>query len=1010
MATLRAAELEVLFTADTSQVEKADKDVKSIGERIEKKPIKATVTADEKDALAGMDRVEQAAKKLVSADTALKLDADVTRAEKSLDRAKQRLADLEVRALGGLDVTADVRRAEANLQKVGRQLDGLRTARSKIEIEADTEDALDALHELGGAVENVVSRDTAIRINADVDKAQNNITGMVAQLAILRAMDPNVQVSADIRRAQIGLEKARSELKALEGARATMVVEVDGDGAKKQLVGVADYAGEAGDDAGSNFGLGIIGALATIPIVGAVVGIGAEAAKALVGALNDGLKQEASYDRLQGLTGISEADALRLGRAAGEAYANVFGESVEANMDTARLALQFNLIDADASTKSAQKVVEGLSGIADVLGEDVRPIAAAVSTLLSSGVAKSAQGAFDLLATGAREGVNRGEDLLDTFTEYPAVFARLGLTGEEALGLISQGLDAGARNSDIAADALKEFQIRATDASKTSTEGYKMLGLSAEDMTAKISRGGAEARDGLDLVLTKLRETEDPVVRNAAAVALFGTKAEDLGAALFAMDLSTAVDQLNGVTGSAQKMFDTLSDNDATKMEQAQRNIGVAADGIKGALAAAFSEPLGDLATFVSENRGPVLQFLLDMANGALDFGVFMVEAAANGSEALGEFIAGPGSEMVDLLIQVQKFINPFADTSALEDMRDEMKEFDTVTALVADTMRTKLIDQGIEPARVKLNEFGDGAVAMGFLNDASLRLANAISEVGFKADGAAIGLDSIDLANLRASGSGKMLEDQVRNSIAAMAEEVDAAATAGEGQDQLAERYRASTDAIVGQLVQMGLTEAQARALIDTVLQTPASATTAFGSNAVEQQGIVQSLAERITTLPDGSVVIKASTDEADEKFRAFINRWNGATVNLTATGSGKLGSGILGKADGGLVEFMAQGGIRGLTSMDPVAQVVPANTWRVVGDRGDVPESYIPLDGSARSMAILLETMSRMGVMAAGSDGGASVTASQVTHNHTWQITTSGDAEAAVKDGIRQMGLVAS
>ncbi|MBR7518183.1 hypothetical protein KC217_21165, partial [Mycobacterium tuberculosis] len=88
---------------------------------------------------------------------------------------------------------------------------------------------------------------------------------------------------------------------------------------------------------------------------------------------------------------------------------------------------------------------------------------------------------------------------------YPSLFQRLGLSGEEALGLVSQGMKAGARNSDLAADALKEFQIRATDASELSASGFEALGLNAEDMTNKIVQGGASARDGLAEGLTKLR-------------------------------------------------------------------------------------------------------------------------------------------------------------------------------------------------------------------------------------------------------------------------------------------------------------------------------------------------------------------------------------------------------------------------------------------------------------------------------------------------------------------------
>lgn len=50
------------------------------------------------------------------------------------------------------------------------------------------------------------------------------------------------------------------------------------------------------------------------------------------------------------------------------------------------------------------------------------------------------------------------------------------------------------------------------------------------------------------------------------------------------------------------------------------------------------------------------------------------------------------------------------------------------------------------------------------------------------------------------------------------------------------------------------------------------------------------------------------------------------------------------------------------GLRPMEPVAQMVKPNTWRVVGDRMKDDEAYIPLDGSARSKSILFETIQRM------------------------------------------------
>lgn len=876
MANLRAAELEILFTADTTDVAKAEKTVKSTGERLEKKPIKTKVDADAKDALESMDRVEESAKRIVSQRTVATVDANIERAEKSFMRVYERLDYLRS-VETELDVSADIRRAEAQMSKVQRQLDGLRSARAVMEVDANTAPAEDALAEAEG------------------------------------------------------------------------------------------LAGEAGEDAGEAFGANVVAALATIPIAGAVIGVGAAAAAALVDAFNDGLQQEVRYDRLQALTGISESDALRLGRAAGEAYANTFGESIESNMDTTRLALQFDLIDEESSTRSAQKVVESLSGISDVLGEDVRPIAAAVTQLLRTGLAKSADEAFDILAAGAREGVNVSEDMLDTFTEYPALFARLGLSGAEALGLINQGLGAGARNSDLAADALKEFQIRATDASELSAEGFRILGLDAEEMTAKIAAGGAGAREGLDQVLDGLRAIEDPVARNTAAVALFGTQAEDLGEALFAMDLSNAVEQLNGVEGAAARMFETLYDNDATKVEQAKRNIEVAVEGIQGALATAFSEPLADVAEFVAQNRGPVLQFFLDLANGALDFGESLVISAADGTEAFGEFVAGPLADMVEGIASVIDVMNGFEGRpKELDELAASMRGFDDSTSATADQIRDNLLPN-IDDARDRLNTFGEGAVAMGYLNDASLRLAGAIGEVGYTADGVQMSLEGIDLANLSASSSGRALEEQIRAAVSAMGEEIEAAANAGEAQEALTERYYSARDALVEQMVQMGLTEEEAQSLIDTVLATPDEARTEYSSNADGEKGKVQSLADRIVTLPDGSVVIRADTSPAYAAIQGLVTKdWGSISLRAYMYRTE-------GNAEGNILEYMAHGGLRGnLTPMAPIAQMVPANTWRVVGDRGDVTEAYIPLDGSARSIAILLEAIRRMPGFSGMADGG--------------------------------------
>jgi phage-related minor tail protein len=913
----RAGEVEVLLTVNDQDVDRAEKNVKATGQRIEKKPITAKVNADEADAIAGMDRVEAAAKRLVSQDVIARVDANIERGEKNLARIQGNLDYLRSVSTD-LDVSADISRAEASLRKVERNLDGLRSARATMEVDADTslaDAALDA---------------------------------------------------------------------------------------------VADTAEDAGGDGGRRGGAalvgGIVGALASIPIAGAIAGIAHTVADTVAKEFQSALQIEVRQDRLEALTGIDEASAGRFARVAAEAYANTFGESIESNMNTTRLALQFDLIDEDATTRDAQKVVQGLAGISDVLDEDVTRSATAVSVLLSSGMAVSAQRAYDIIATGAREGLNRNEDLLDTLTEYPVVLRRLGLTGEEMLGLINQGLEKGARNTDVVADALKEFQIRATDASTLSAAGFERLGFSAEEMTAKIAAGGAGAREGLQQVLDKLRETEDPVVRNAAAVELFGTKAEDMGEALFALDLTHAVDQLNGVVGAADRMFDTLSDNDATRIQRAQRNIEVAAEGIKGALASAFAEPIGDAADWVSENRGPLLQFFLDLANGALDFGDSLIEAGASGVEGLGEITASL-ADIVYGAAQASAAIDAITPgdqsdaTAGLTDLANKMLDFSKGTGDAADTMRDQL-GSAIDVARDKLNAFGEPVVAMGYLNDASLRLASAIDGVGYSADGSRIALDGFDATNARASESGRLLEDQVRNAISALSDEIDAAALAGESQETLGQRYQTATGALRDQLEAMGLTEDQARALIDTVLQTPPEATTTYGSNAVEEQGKIQGLATRIETLPDGTVVVHAATSDAEEEIKTAA-RDREATIYVSTRmrdGGGRFASGGPIVGPGGprddLVPILASNGEHMITAAEVRAAGGHGEIYRLrrLLAAGALPR--LADGGPVRSISIpssIWRTDPPVQVVRTA-DGGAPVAARSTSPGPTLQLINSG------------------
>jgi hypothetical protein len=292
---------------------------------------------------------------------------------------------------------------------------------------------------------------------------------------------------------------------------------------------------------------------------------------AAMAGLNMAIEQSKPAALLEAQLGAGTPLAAEAGKAAGMVYARGVATSMEDATASVRAAVQNALVPPNASAGAIDKVAAKITNLGQVMQEDAGRVSAAVSQMIRTGLVDSADEGFDLLQRGVEMGVNKSEDLLDTFNEYGTQFRKIGLDGPTAMGLMSQALQAGARDSDTVADALKELAIRAVDGSKTSADAYKALGLDAEKMTSIMAKGGDYAAEGLDTILTKLRAMKDPVAREAAAVGLFGTKAEDLGAALYAMDPLAAADKLGKLGGAADRAGQSLEQSASAKLEAFKR-------------------------------------------------------------------------------------------------------------------------------------------------------------------------------------------------------------------------------------------------------------------------------------------------------------------------------------------------------------------------------------------------------------------------------------------------------
>lgn len=399
-----------------------------------------------------------------------------------------------------------------------------------------------------------------VEVGADVSDASKKLSAV---------SDDIDSLARTTRKASDDMSKAFDNV---DTAKVTKSVRETNDELKKTK-DASDHAGSGLGDLGEKFkGVGAVAATGVAAAVAALALIGAKAAEAFSDAFTKALDVEAANDKLAAQLGLSQETAQRYGKLAGSIYAENFGDSLGDVNDAIAASLTNigNLNDADLA-----KVTKRALAFTDVFDEDLRKVTVAAGQLVRTGLASNVDEAFDILTAGMQQGIDSGDDLLDTFQEYPTAFRALGITGKQALGIMNQGLKAGARNSDIVADALKEFAIRSKDASDTTREAFKDLGLDADKMTKVFAEGGPAAAAGLDEVFDKLRAMPNKAQQMGDAVKLFGTKAEDLQGAFDAIDPSSAVESLGDITGAADNMVDTFGDNMKGGMESFRRTIEV---------------------------------------------------------------------------------------------------------------------------------------------------------------------------------------------------------------------------------------------------------------------------------------------------------------------------------------------------------------------------------------------------------------------------------------------------
>lgn len=319
-----------------------------------------------------------------------------------------------------------------------------------------------------------------------------------------------------------------------------------------------------------------------------------------------------AFNTLVTRTGASADEMDELNEAMERVYANNFGDSIEDVAESMATVKQNTKLSGD----ELQKATERALLLRDTFEFDVNESTRTAKMLMDQ-YGMSADEAFNLIAQGAQNGLDKNGDLLDTINEYSVHFNNLGLGAEDMFNMLVNGAENGTFSVDKLGDAVKEFGIRVKDGSDGTADAFAALGLNADETSQKFAKGGEDARAALDEVTKALFAMDDPLAQNQVGVALFGTMWEDLGV--------EGVKALMGVEGEISKTSTALEDINNQKYD----DIGSALEGLGRTIETDVVKPLG-------EELKPVVEEAIEYVK---DNGPQIKDLISQVVESIGDFI-----------------------------------------------------------------------------------------------------------------------------------------------------------------------------------------------------------------------------------------------------------------------------------------------------------------------------------------------------------------------------------
>lgn len=590
----------------------------------------------------------------------------VTSCKKTLSQLK---AEMEL-------VKAETEGQEDSLDSLGKKHEVL----SKIldaqkqkqqEVARGLDHAKESYTEMGEKIESL--RDTleqATKKLKDMEEAGNS-----SEEELKQQKEQVEQLTNALKKSEENYEKAANRIQTwetdlikakTETAKASNAVDENAKAMKQAADATEEYGQsleevkeEAAKGAGGLGGLGdVLGKLKNPMAVTAAgtAALGAAFTKAAKEGVQFAIDLQSASAKLQGATGASVKEMKQYEEVLKDIYANNYGDSLESVAEAMQKVKQYT---GELDSSELKDMTENAMALEDVFDMDLSETIRGVNVLTKK-MGLSSKEAFDLMAKGAQNGLNKTDELGDNIAEYGPLWQQAGFSAEEMFTILQNGLDSGAYSLDKVNDFVKEFAISLSDG--RIEENLSSFSTETQNLFQAMKEGKATSKDVFYSVIEDLKSCTNEQEALTLASTVWSSLGEDN-----AMDVIRSLTEVNdaykNVNGTMESIKEISYDSVESKLESLGRKVKTE-----------ILEPIADDAL-------PLIDKGIDAVGKVLDGIAEKINPPKTALEEFTDEVAENNQQVRTVLDNVEESMgNAHAQAEKLDEYKKTLLELNGVT------------------------------------------------------------------------------------------------------------------------------------------------------------------------------------------------------------------------------------------------------------------------------------------------------------------------------------------